>query len=415
MPIDDPQRFAAGLQRERENLHDSAAVHDADRAAIDRWVRRKDGSVATSSLKTYLRRIRVASERSTSPIIDLDEDAFHDLVFTLRHEYDLADSTVASYEDSVLMFIQDMTDAEWPDDVERTTVSHDGPRLDDILTPDDIYQLTSAARHQRDVAFIEFLGDTGARLSLVLSLRVRDVDLDGTPTYTPNDNAMGLKGAEVTEYPLIDSAAPLKSYLRTAHPRPNDPDVALFHKLKPAKRTGEERWSDDGGVEPNAMRQQLYRIADRADIEKPVNPHAFRHAAITRMVREGYSRSQIEHRVHWSLDSNMWRTYEHITGEEHNKDIFREAGLLDREAGPQKIRKDCGNCNQPLAPHHEWCPNCGDPASPGAAESVEDTVDTVLDALVEESNPAAAEELRQLIDELRQHPALADDGHVDPS
>jgi len=413
----DPQDFAGGLERQRRLLDESDDVHEADRELIQRWLRKKDGTLATSSLKTYLRRVRVASERADMPLIEMGEPDYHDLVFALRHEHDLADSTVYSYENAVLLFIDDMTDegVEWPDTVERTSVDRDTVNVDDVLTPKDIQTLTSTARHQRDVAFVEFLADTGARLSLALSLRVGDVDLSEPATYTPNAEAEGLKGAPITEYPLIDSAAAIRSYLRTAHPRPDDPEVALFHQLKPHDRGDDgERWTDDGGVVANAARQQLKRIAERADVDKPVKPHAFRHAAITRMVREGYSRSQIEHRVHWTLDSDMWETYEHVTGEEHTEDIFRSAGLIEDDDGPDKVRKACGNCNQPLAPHHEFCPNCGRPASPGAAETVDDAKDTVLDSLVEETNPATRRELKALLAEIEVRPDTVQD-HDDPS
>lgn len=413
--INDPQDFAGGLKRQYDLLEESTETHDADRSVIGRWLRKKDGSIAISSLKTYLRRVRAASERADTPLVEMDEADYHDLIFTLRHEYDLADATVQSYENAVLLFLDDMTDVEWSEEVERTKVERSGPDVDQMLTPKDIQTLTSTARHQRDVAFIEFLADTGARLSMALSLRVRDIDLEDPPTYKPNSDAIGLKGAPITEYPLIDSAAAIRSYLRTAHPRPDEPDAALFHKLKPHSRGEDgERWTDDGGVVANAARQQLNRITDRADVDKPVKPHAFRHAAITRMVREGYSRSQIEHRVHWTLDTNMWETYEHITSEEHNEDIFREAGVLDPEDGPERIRKNCGTCQQPLAPHHDWCPNCGQPASPGAADDAEDAKDSVLESLVDETNPATRRELRALLDELEQRPDTARD-HDDPS
>jgi len=413
----DPQDFAGGLARQRDLLEDSDAVPGIDRKAIQRWLRKKDGTLETSSLKTYLRRVRVASERAEIPLLEMGEDDYHELIFSLRHDYDLADSTVYSYENAVLLFIDDMSskEVEWPDDVERTSVDRSTLNVDDVLTPADIQVLTTTARHQRDVAFIEFLADTGARLSLALSLRVRDVDLSDPPTYQPYSEARGLKGAPITEYPLIDSAAPIRSYLRTAHPRPDDPDAALFHKLKPHSRESDgERWTDDGGVVANAARQQLKRIADRADVDKPVKPHAFRHAAITRMVREGYSRSQIEHRVHWTLDTDMWEIYEHITGEEHTEDIFRSAGLLEDDEGPDRVRKSCGNCNQALAPHHEFCPNCGRPASPGAEDTVDDATDTILEALVGEKNPATRRELRALLDELDERPDTAQ-GHDDPS
>lgn len=407
MALDDPQDFTGRLQNERDRLADSTDVHDADREAIRRYLRRIDGRLEVSSMEVYLRRCRLGSERSETPLVELDEDDWHDFVFTLRHDHGLKDSTVQSYENAILPFIEEMTDAEWPEDVDRTSVSTDGPSEDDILYEEDIHELISTARHQRDVAFIEFLADSGCRLSMALSLRVGDVDFEPPATYTPNGDALGLKGATITSYPLIDSAAPIRTYLRGGHPRPDDPDVALFHKLQPASRNGDERWSDDGGIAANAMRQQLSRIADRAGVGKPTNPHAFRHAAITRMVREGYSRSQIEHRVHWTLDTDMWETYEHITSTEHNDDIFRAAGLLDPEEGPDTVRKSCGNCTTALAPHHEYCPTCGQPATPGAADTVDGARETVLDRLVDESNPATRRELKAMLAELEAQPDVA--------
>lgn len=410
MPTDDPQGFTEQLRRQRRRLSESAAVADRDREALERWLRRKDGSVAVSTLSSYLMRVRRGSEISATPLVELDEPGWHDLVFRLRHEEDLADSTVQNYENAILLFLDDVLKADWPGEVDRTTVDDNdaGPDVDDILTPADIQALTETARHQRDVALIEFFADTGARLSLALSLRVGDLDLTDPPTYTPNGDALGLKGADIQPYPLIDSAAALRSYLRTSHPRPDEDDVALFHKLKPHGRPDNgARWSDDGGLVAHAAREQLQRIGGRADADKPVNPHNFRHTAITRMVREGYSRSQIEHRVHWELDTDMWATYEHITSEEHNADIFAEAGVLETEATPDRVRKNCGTCGEPLAPHHEWCPNCGQPASPGAADCAENASDTVLDALVDATNPALRRELRGLLEELEDRPETA--------
>jgi integrase len=411
MGVDDPQQFAEQFQREREKLA-AAPIPDADRDAIETWMRRKSGTVADSSLTTYLRRLRVASERAPAPLMELTPDSYQELIFALRHEHELADSTLRSYENAVLPFVEDMTGAEWAEDVERTRVERETLDASQVLTPADIGRLTETARHQRDVAFIEFLADTGARLSLALSLRTSDVQLDKPPTYTPNPNATGLKGAAVQEYPLIDSVGIIRSYLRTSHPRPNDPDVALFHKIKPASRNGNGRWSDDGAVRANAIRQQVQRIADRAGVDKPVNPHAFRHAAISRMAREGYSRSQIEHRVHWTLDSDMWETYEHISSAEHNTDIFRSVGLVDADAGPERTRRPCGQCRSPLAPHHEFCPNCGEPATAAAEASVDADEDRLLDLLTETTNPTTRRELRALLAEIDERPDLA---HDDPS
>jgi integrase len=341
-----------------------------------------------------------------------DPDDYYEWVYHLRHDYDLADPTIKSYEDAVLLLLDEMADADWTDDIDRTTVDDNTVDVDDILMPDEIGQLTDSARHQRDVAFIEFLADTGARITLAVSLRVGDIDLDGDrPTYTPNDQADGLKGAGITDYPLIDSVAALRGYLRTSHPRPDDPDVALFHKIKPASRGDDARWSGDGGMRTNAMRQQMGRVADQAGVDKPTNPHAFRHAAISRMVREGFTRSQIEHRVHWEVDTDMWETYEHIASDEHNEDIFREAGFIEENDGPDKRRRRCGQCRDPIAPHHEFCPQCGTPVSVDARDAQETRTDSVVDELVSETDPRTRERLRTLLEAVEENP----DTHADTS
>jgi integrase len=408
--IDDPQGFEDELDAEKRRLEESTQAFEVDKPEISRFVAAKRGSVAVSSLAVYCRRLRLASARANNPLVEMDDlDDFYAITSALR-DHGLGDSTISSYENVLILFAKRRLDAEWTDDVNRTDPDDSGPDADDILEPADIQSLTSAARRQRDVAFIEFLADTGARLSLALSLRVGDVSFnDDRGTYTPNPDATGLKGAPIREYPLIDSVAPLRGYLRGSHPRPDDEDVALFHKIKPARRTADERWGDAGGVDPNAMRQQLYRIADRADVETTPNPHAFRHAAITRMVREGYSRSQIEHRVAWELDTDMWDRYEHVTEEQHNSDIFAEAGVATDDDGPDRVRRPCGNCGDPLAPHHDFCASCGAPATAEAEAQVEDAKGTVLEDLVEATNPQTRREVRALIESIEEQPANAHD------
>lgn len=386
----DPRNFRRRLVRQRGLLAE-ADIDERDRAAIERFARRKDGSVSISTLKTYLRRLRKAAEWATVPLVEMDREAYEVFVFDLRHDPDrgrggggLSDATCKSYEDVLCQFLEVECDREWPADVDRTSVERTSVDAGAMLDPDDIQALRRAARHQRDVALVEFLADTGARITLVCSLRVRDVSLDGDrPTYSPNPDALGLKGAPRGPFPIIDSAADLRTYLRGTHPRPDEPEAALFHRLRRVDLDDVER--DDGACDPSALRNHLVRLGDRAGVEKPTNPHNFRHSAITRMVREGYSREQIEHRVHWALDTDVWERYVHITAEEHNDDIFAAAGVGDVEDPSDQQRYPCGNCQQLVAPHHEYCPTCGVAASPERRAVVTETEDDAIDDLSDES------------------------------
>lgn len=407
--LSDLQGWEEYLERELSQLD---SYQDADAPLVEEWVRMIDGDVEPSTLSNYLQQLRKTSERLNEPIIELTPRALDDHVYDLRHNQaygqgggGMSDSTVRMIQFVVRKFLGDHPDleAEWTEDYELVPQDTETVHPEDMLTPEDIQVLREGCLNQRDIAVIEFLADTGARLTMMGSLRVKDVDLTGdTATYTPNRNALGLKGAEIMEYPIIDARADLRSYLNQTHPRPNTPDAAFFHKL-PSSGRYEFGEGDDGAVHPNSTRTQLRSIAERAGVEKPVNPHNFRHSAVTRMRREDYNRSQIEHRVHWEIDSDMWAVYEHIAGEEHNADIFRAAGVLDdtEDAGGQSaVRHPCGNCRETLAPHHQFCPVCGAPASVEAREAVSAERDAQFDAAVEserEGERAAARDLADVL------------------
>lgn len=50
-----------------------------------------------------------------------------------------------------------------------------------------------------------------------------------------------------------------------------------------------------GPLSYKAIRITITKIADRAGIKKRVNPHSFRHLAITHWVLDGYNEQEIKH------------------------------------------------------------------------------------------------------------------------
>ena len=411
MGVDDPHEFERELRKERQRLQD-ANIPDADRDAILTWARRRDGSVAVSTLGTYLMRLRRVAGMSSTPLVDLDRDDYHDLLFALRHDTSLSDTTIRNYEDTLCLWLSDYRGLDWPGDVDRTERDSTGPDPEDMLEQTEIQRLLSACTSQRDIALIEFLADTAARIGLACSLRVQDVELDADrPVYRPNPNSLANKDVDIVERPLIDSRAAIRTFLRQAHPRANEPEAALFHKQKAYGDSIEE---DDGVLNPSALRQHLKRIGERAGIDKPVNPHNFRHSAVTRLAREGYTRSEIEHRTGWTVNTDMWDDYQHLTAEQHNDDILSRAGVVDEDDGPDATRHPCGNCGETLAPHHDYCPNCGDAVSRSAREDLDESTDTILTEIVEATDAQTREELRTLLDAVEEQPSAHGDTSSEP-
>jgi len=118
------------------------------------------------------------------------------------------------------------------------------------------------------------------------------------------------------------------------------------------------------------------------------------------MRREGYTRSEVEHRVCWEVDSSMWKTYEHITAAEHNEAIFEQAGVIDEEADTEDtMRKTCGNCHEAIAPYHQYCPRCGAPAT----ADTRDVFEQAQDSMVEDLREIDDAELRGFVADMLDH------------
>lgn len=401
MDVDDINRFGEHLRDELDKLDQ---FQEADRDAVQRYITTKSNDLAESTLWQYLSALRRISKYRDEPIIEIDGDGLDALAFEMMHDPELGQHggglskrTVIHYQETVVTFLKSLG-YEWPEDYEPMKRDRTG-KVDpgEMLDAEDIQALITAANNQRDVALVEFLADTGARLTLMASLRVKDVDLDGDrAVFRPNPNAKGLKDAPIKPYPVIDSKASLRSYLRYTHPRPDDGNAAFFHKI--------ERWdeSEDGGMAPNTVRKTLKRLADRAGLDKPTNPHQFRHSAITRMWREGYSKQQIQHRVAWTLDTDMWSKYVHLHAEDMNETIFADSGAVEASSDHEKIRHPCGNCRTTLAPHHRHCPNCGEPATPEARRERDRFEDEVFDLGMDadtDTEQAVARRLRAALDD----------------
>lgn len=390
MALDDVTRIQDRFNNELNKLQ-NADIHPDDRAAIRRFVESKNDDANINTLGQYILRCRLCAERANIPLTTMDHGDVISFCFDLRHEDGLATSSVANYRQALRLFYMSLG-REWAEDIEAasSTDTQSDINPDEMLGVNDVSALSDAADRLRDIAMIEFLADTGARLTMMASLRVSDVHLDEDRAYyQPNPNALGLKDAPQQPYPIIDAKASMRAYLRHGHPRPDDSDVAFFHKMKCYE-------DGDGSLGQTTIRHRLKTIGENSSVEKPANPHNFRHSAITRMWREGYSKQQIQHRVGWTLDTDMWQSYVHLHAEDMNEQIFADAGVIDSSDGIDKQRHPCGNCRETLAPHHRHCPKCGSAVSPEAREDMTAFRSELFDRATREPDEEIVDLLRDL-------------------
>jgi len=344
--------------------------------------------------------MRTASERASVPLTSMSEREYWTLRTTLLGDYGLAEGTTHQYM-TMVKYLLEFSGVAWIEDVELQSPDTGSVDPDDMLLQEDIGKLREAATRLRNAAIVEFLADSGARITLTASLRVGDVELStDRPHYRPNDNAEGLKGVPMKRYPIVDSKGVLRSYLNHSHPHPNDDSKAFFHSFN-ASQSGES-----GALSTNQFRRVLKDLADEADLDKPVNPHNFRHSAVSRMDREGFDRSEIEHRVGWNVDSEMWENYLHLKAEQLNDNIYSKTGA-DSTTNEQTPERDkCINCQEPLPEYGNYCMVCGEPH--GTARQEQQTAQSgILEAMASgDLSPRQQQQLASALQGIKDHPQV---------
>lgn len=183
-----------------------------------------------------------------------------------------------------------------------------------ILNVNDINKLILAADSMMYKAIISVLWETGGRINEVL-LIMKEKDLVETPDGYICTLHTSKTSAGMRRMMLIDSAPYIRQYLLYS----NKPDPRLF----PIKRS--------------AVYNRLQEIKKSANVNKPVNPHAFRHGQATAMVRQDYQESIIRKKFGWTGDSKMIDRYIHANDQDVINAQLKKAGILTDEDEGEEI------------------------------------------------------------------------------
>ncbi|MDE1810668.1 MAG: tyrosine-type recombinase/integrase, partial [Candidatus Micrarchaeota archaeon] len=168
-----------------------------------------------------------------------------------------------------------------------------------ILTEDDVLKMLTASGNVRDKAIVALLFDSGIRVGELLGVRVKDVDLDSEPAHVTVNGKTGMR-----RIPILFSVPYLAGYLNTIRDR-KQPEP-LFMAIG--------SWSNlERPVERAAVAKVLKLAAKRSHIDKPINPHAFRHARATYYASR-LTEQQLKAFFGWTGDSRMASTYVHLSG-----------------------------------------------------------------------------------------------------
>jgi integrase len=379
----DVQGYRRKFENQRERLAD-ADLDDRDRDAIDRFVvhlRANDASVASlGTVVGHLNRLRLSAERAHVPLVEFadigDVDAFK---LHLEDVHGLSEGTIRNYMKAIRKFYV-WRGCEWGEDI---TVGAPPDRTvdpDEEITADELSAVLDAAPNPRDRALIAVLADTSLRIGAVLSFRICHVDFEtrkGTITINENANVKDVSGAQ----PLSWSRGYVANWLDD-HPRPDDPDAALFHKRQQYE-------PGDDALSQQYAGRRIASIAAEAGLDPDrIHAHLFRATRISQWIRGDMDEQQIKHLAGWEKDSRQFETYSLVSDEEMNDAVFAHWGIADAdadEAGP--VITECPQCRTTLRGDETFCKGCGAPVSIEAAAATDEAGETLRDIMVEADDP----------------------------
>lgn len=150
------------------------------------------------------------------------------------------------------------------------------PAVKAILSEPD----QSTATGKRDLVFMTIAYGTAARMSEILSIRIKDIFLDGSKPYI---TIIGKGSKPRTLYILPKAVAHLKRYIRESHGENPDPESCLFYSRNKDSKTP---------LSSKAIEKRLRQYAEQAHMKCPDVPldlhlHQFRHARATHWLEEG--------------------------------------------------------------------------------------------------------------------------------
>jgi integrase/recombinase XerD len=177
-------------------------------------------------------------------------------------------------------------------------------KLPAVLAPREVERLLAAPGDGddmavRDRAMLELLYATGLRVSELVALRVRDVNLDAGYLLT-----MG-KGAKERLVPIGESArAALSEYAATVRPgmdRTGDCECLFLSRL-------------GAGMTRQAFWNIIKKRACEAGITKSISPHTLRHSFATHLLENGADLRSVQLML-GHADLSTTQIYTHVTRE----------------------------------------------------------------------------------------------------
>ena len=252
-------------------------------------------------------------------------------------------------------------------------------KSEEMITEEEINRLVEACRNLRDKALVTLAYDSGCRIGELLTLRIKDLELDDRGMMVHVSGKTG----ERTVYVIGDSIAYLREW-RKVHPHGSNGDSFLFVDLV----TGEPMNYD-------AARIGISKAVKRAGIKKRVHLHLFRHSYATRY-SEVLSESVLKAQMGWTGSSRMAQKYVHLSAQQQKNAVLTANGF---EPEVKTIKHAaliaCNRCGEKNPSTAEYCIKCWFPLTTKAALVLQERQEKIEKTLAQKN--AISQEVMKIL------------------
>ncbi len=342
--------YKGRIERSKKRLKENDDILEENKQTIldfDDHMVMKDNTPARRY--KYLCKIPKMAEILDKPFGDATKEDIKKIRLYIKKRDDITDVTKGDYEVLLKRFYKYVGDGKYPECVEEieTTNKVDSDKVpEELLTEDDVLELLEACQNRRDKALLSLTWETGARASELLGLNVGSIEDRDRGLKIVVDGKTGKR-----RIPLVSSVPYIKKWL-DEHPDSDNKNAPLFVNIGTVNYGERMTYA--------SFRKMLKDVRNRTDIDKPVNPHQFRHSRATYLASK-FTEAQMNEFFGWVQGSDVPAQYVHLSGRDLDDDYDKLHGWEPKEEPDRSklMGDECPRCGEQVEPEAEFCYKCG--------------------------------------------------------
>lgn len=260
----------------------------------------------------------------------------------------------------------------------RTSIHKSKQTLPEILSVEEVVKMIKTTSNVKYKAMISLLYESGARISELMNMKVRDIEFNG-------DGALiRLKGKTgERRIPIVNSEEHLRNWLNS-HPSPDEPNSLLW------------------GISGERFRDILLRVAKKSGVNgKRIYPHLFRHSRASELAKT-LTEPEMRQYFGWTGSSEMPNVYVHLSARDLTNAVLSKVHKIKEseiEEDNHKFRFiECPRCKKRNPPDSKFC-NCGRVLDTKMAMEIEEKQNGINKLM--DMNDSELEKLSDLIASVR--------------